>query len=80
MYKNADIYVDILEFIEKHGNCIIFISVDNRQFDSFRKLVGFIDAKRVVVKKESELIKGTPEYKVSLIIDTLLNLKRNEQR
>jgi len=80
LYKNVDIYADVLEFIKKHDNCIIFVSVDNRQYKSFNKLVEFVDGKKVVVKKESELIKGTPEYQTSLVLDTLLNIKRNEQK
>ena len=79
LYRNADIYSDVLEFIEKHDNCIIFISVDNRQYKAFKKLVGYVDGEKVVVKKESELIKGTPEYQTSLVLDTLLNIKRNKK-
>jgi hypothetical protein len=80
MYKNADIYADILEFIEKNENCIIFISVDNRQFKAFERLVGIVDGKRIEVKKESQLKKGTPEYQVSLVLDNLLNIERNNQK
>lgn len=52
LYRNADIYAEILEFIKNNKNCIIFISVDNRQFKAFRKLVGYVDGEKVVVKKE----------------------------
>lgn len=76
LYKNAEIYADVLEFIKSYKTCIIFISIDNRQFKAFRKLVGVVDGERVVVKKESELVKGTPEYQTSLILDTLLNIER----
>lgn len=76
LYKNADVYANILQFIKNHENCIIFISVDNRQFKAFNKLVGFVDGKRVIVKKESQLIKGTPEYQLSLVLDNLLNIER----
>ena len=76
MYKNVDIYTAVLEFLKQHNNCIIFISVDNRQYKAFKKLVGFIDGKKVFVKKESELIKGTPEYQTSLVLDNLLNIGR----
>lgn len=51
LYRNTDIYADVLEFVKKHENCIIFISVDNRQYNAFNKLVGFVDGKKVVVKK-----------------------------
>lgn len=76
MHKNADIYAEVLGFVRKHANCIIFISVDNRQFKAFKKLVGLVDGKKVFVKKESELVKGTPEYQVSLVLDNLLNIER----
>ena len=76
LYNNTEIYTDVLGFIKEHKNCIIFISVDNRQYKAFNKLVGFVDGKKVVVKKESELIKGTPEYRASLVLDTLLNIER----
>ncbi len=79
LYKNADIYTDVLEFIKKHDNCIIFISIDNRQYKAFSKLIDFVDGKKIVVKKESEIIKGTPEYKASLVLDTLLNIERLNQ-
>ena len=80
LYKNADIYADVLQFIKTHENCIIFISIDNRQFDAFKKLVWIVDGEKIVIKKESELIKGSPEYKTSLVLDTLLNIRRNEKR
>jgi hypothetical protein len=76
LYKNTEIYADVLEFIKKYDNCIIFISIDDRQYKAFNKLVGFVDGKRVAVKKESELIKGTPEYQASLVLDNLLNIER----
>jgi len=79
LYKNTDIYTDVLEFIKKNDNCIIFISIDNRQYKAFNKLVGFVDGKKVIVKKESELVKGTPEYQTSLVLDNLLNIERNKQ-
>ncbi len=71
-----EIYSDILEFIKYNENCLIFICVDNKQFLNFKKLVNIIDGKNIKVIKESELKKHTPEYKISLVLDTLLNLKR----
>jgi len=76
MHKNMDIYLDVLEFLKKHENCIIFISIDNTQYPAFRKMVDIVDGKEVVVKQESELIKGTPEYQASLVLDNLLNIER----
>ncbi|MBU2616895.1 MAG: hypothetical protein KKB79_02855 [Nanoarchaeota archaeon] len=76
MYQNMDIYSDVLEFIKRHDNCLIFVSVDNRQYGAFNKIVGFVKRNGVVVKKESELIERTPEYQVSLVLDNLLNIER----
>ena len=76
MHKNMEIYLDVLEFLKKHENCIIFISIDNRQYSAFEKMVNIVDGKKVIVKQESELIKGTPEYQVSLVLDNILNIER----
>lgn len=76
MYKNIDIYTDVLEFVKNHDSCIIFISVDNRQYSSFRKIVNIVNGGNIVVKQESELEKGTPEYQASLVLDNLLNIER----
>ena len=74
--QNISIYLNVLDFLKKHENCIIFISVDNRQYYNFRKMVQIADDGRTVIKKESELVKGTPEYQASLVLDTLLNISR----
>jgi len=71
-----EIYSDILEFLNNHQNCLIFISVDNKQYLNFEKIVKIIDGKNTRVIKESELKKDTEEYKISLVLDTLLNLDR----
>ncbi len=76
MRQNMEIYIDVLEFLKKHDKCIIFISIDNHEYPNFRKMVKISDGEKTVVKKESELIKGTPEYQVSLVLDTLLNIER----
>lgn len=78
---NAEIFANILKFVKEHDNCIIFISVDNNQYDTFIKLFKIVPHKKhVVVVKENKLKKDSLEYKLSLIIDNLLNIKRkNEQ-
>ncbi len=80
MNKNMEIYLDVLEFLKKNDNCIIFISVDNRQYPTFRKIVSIADGKNTIIKQESELIEGTPEYRVSLVLDNLLNIERVERK
>ncbi|MEK6913083.1 MAG: hypothetical protein AABW47_00220 [Nanoarchaeota archaeon] len=76
LHKNMEIYLEVLEFLKKHENCIIFVSVDNRQYLAFRKMVNIVDGENVVIKQESELVKRTPEYQASLVLDNLLNIER----
>ena len=45
MHKNMEIYLDVLEFLKKHENCIIFISIDNRQYSAFKKMVNIVDGR-----------------------------------
>ena len=71
-----EIYSDILEFLKEHDNCLVFICVDNKQFTNFEKLVKIIDGRNIKIIKESELKKDTSEYRISLVLDTLLNLAR----
>lgn len=71
-----EIYMDVFEFLKEYSNCIIFVSVDNHEYPNFEKFVQIIEGSKVVVKKESQLLKGTPEYQVSLVLDTLLNIER----
>lgn len=73
--KSMEIYLDVLEFLKKCSNCIIFISVDNNEYDNFRKFVNFVDEKIEVVK-ESELRKGSFEYQLAMVMDNLLNIER----
>ena len=80
IHKNIEVYLDVLEFLKKYENCIIFISVDNSQYLAFRKIVNIVDGKNIVVKKESELLQGTPEYLASLILDNLLNIERLKRK
>jgi len=78
--KNVELFIEILEFIKKHKNCIIFLSVDDYQFKKLRKLIYLVDGTNTEIRKESQLKKGTPEYQVSLVIDNLLNIERRKQR
>jgi len=71
-----EIYSDILEFLKSHNNCLVFISVDNKQYSNFERLVKIIDGTNTKVVKESELKKDTFEYRISLVLDTLLNIER----
>jgi len=73
---NMEIYLDVLDFIKKHFNCIIFISVDDHEYSNFEKFVKVVDGNKTIVKPESKLVKNTPEYRASLVLDTLLNIER----
>ena len=72
--ETLEVYADVVDFIRKSDNCIVFISVDDRQFSNFERLVGAL--RGCVVVRESRLKKDSVEYRLSLILDTLLNLER----
>ena len=80
MRDNLEIYSDVIDFIKKHENCIIFISVDDKQYNKFKKLVDIVDGKRTKIIKEGTLKKGTPEYQMNLIIDNILNIRRKQHK
>ena len=71
-----EIYSDVLEFLKEHDNCLVFVCVDDKQFRNFYKLVNLVDGKNTKVIKESKLKKHSQEYKINLVLDTLLNLAR----
>ena len=71
-----EIYSDILEFLKEHDNCLVFISVDNKQYSNFERLVNIIDGTHTKVVRENELRKDTFEYRISLVLDTILNIER----
>lgn len=74
--ETPEIYSDILEFLNNHNNCLIFILIDNKQYSNFERLVKIINRQNIKIVKESELKKDSKEYKISLVLDTLLNLER----
>jgi hypothetical protein len=74
--STPEVYSDILEFLKGQKGKEIFVCVDNKQFINFRKLVKIFDGDKTKVVKESELKKHSQEYKISLVLDSLLNLTR----
>ena len=80
MRQNMEVYLDVLDFLKKHDNCIIFISIDDHEYSNFKKMVKISDGKRTIVKKESQLEKRTPEYQISLVLDTMLNIERLKKK
>ncbi len=76
--SNLDLFLEIFDFLKKVDNSFVFLCIDDYQFKKFKKLFCLVNCERVDIKKESELKKGTPEYKVSLVIDNLLNIERRK--
>jgi len=77
MRSNLEIFVDIIDFIRKNDNCIIFLSIDNQQYDAFLRIMKVMpDKKNILILRESQIVRGTLEYRLSLIIDNMLNLER----
>jgi hypothetical protein len=76
---NLEIYTDVADFLSGHDSCVVFISVDNNQYTNFMRLVKIIKANATIVR-ESELKDGSVEYRLSLIIDNLLNLERTRKQ
>ena len=74
--QNMEIFLDIGEFIKENSNCLIFASIDNKQYNNFQNFVKIVDGKNIKVIKESELKPGTVEYQISLILDNWLNIER----
>ena len=74
--QNLEIYSDVLNFIKNHETCIIFVSIDNHELPNFIKLVNIADGERTRVVEESQLKERSNEYRLSLVLDTLLNIER----
>src|SRR3989338_9205671 len=74
--QNIEIFLDIGEFIKNNPNCLIFASIDNKQYNNFQNFVKIVDGKNIKVVKESELKVGTIEYQISLVLDNWLNIER----
>jgi len=73
---SPEIYADIAVFLKNHQNCIIFISIDNKQYSNFERFVKVINDKTTKIVNESQLKTDSKEYKLSLVLDTLLNIER----
>jgi len=80
MRDNLEVYTDIIDLIKKEKDKIIFISVDDKQYKRFKKLIKNLDVTNVKIEKEGKLKKDSAEYRMSLIIDTKLNLERRKQK
>ncbi len=74
--QNVELCSEIFDFCKKNVGKRIFISVDDRQYKGFMKILKSVDGEKVTIVKEGKLKTSSETYKLSLIIDTLLNLKR----
>ena len=72
---NLSMFIEILDFIKQHPESNIFISIDDNQDIAFSRLLGMMNL-NITTMKESELKKGSVEHRLSLIIDTMLNVER----
>jgi len=80
MHESIEVYANVLDFVKRHDKCVIFISIDDKQYIKFKKLVSIINDGKTVVVKESDLKRGTVEYQMSLIIDNALNVERRQRK
>ncbi len=74
--ETLEIYADLIDFIKKKDNCFIFISVDDKQYSNFERLMKNVEGKNNKIIKESQIKKDSKLYKLSLVLDTLLNIER----
>jgi len=81
VWDTLSIFGDIIDFIKENKDNSIFLLVDDRQYTSFIRLFKeLILNKNILLIRESELKKSSEEYKLSLIIDNLLNIERRNIR
>ena len=73
---NINIFMDVGEFIKRHSNCIIFLSIDDKQYSAFEKFIEIIDGDNIKILKESQLKRKNVEYSLSLVLDNWLNMNR----
>jgi len=80
LQATPEIYADLAEFLKKSHNCGIFISIDDKQYSNFERFIEVVDGDDNRIVRESQLKRGSKEYKLSLILDTLLNIERLKQQ
>jgi len=79
--SNLDIFVDVIDFLKKNRSTRMFISIDDTLLRSFMKFFEVANCKdNFVITKESKLKEGSIEYKLSLIIDNMLNVERRKSK
>jgi len=67
----------LFNLLSRFVSIAIFVSIDDHQYNAFIKLFAIMPHKEhVFIIKESNLKRESKEYKLSLIIDNLLNIER----
>lgn len=75
------IFNEISKFIMGKKENRIFISVDDKQYTSFIRLFKeLFSLKNIFIIKENKLKKNSNGYRLSLIIDNLLNIDRKSKQ
>ncbi|MDP2925077.1 MAG: hypothetical protein Q8N99_01770 [Nanoarchaeota archaeon] len=76
--SSEKILLSIIEFIKENNESLGFISVSDHYYNSFSKMIEMSERRHnYLIVKESDIKKDSNEYKLSLVIETLLNLERN---
>jgi hypothetical protein len=71
---------EILGFIKENQGEIIFISISDHYYYSFMKLVELLEGNHnFLIVKKSDIKKDSFEYRLSLLLETELNLKRRKK-
>jgi hypothetical protein len=77
---SLSIFTYIIEFINKNEAKILLITLDDKEYTAFIRIFSkCINKENITIMKESELKKGSIEYRLSLIIDNMLNIERRNK-
>ena len=77
--QSIELFIEIIEFIRKHKDSALFISIDDTYYNYFISLLELIEENfHLLIIKESKLKKFSLEYRLSLIIDTMLIIERKK--
>lgn len=74
------LFKDIATLLQENKDNLYFISVSDRIYFDVSKLLELVEKKNYLIVKSSDLKKDSEEFKVSLILETLLNLKRRKKK
>jgi len=79
MKLNADLFSEIIEFINANKDKNILISIDDNFYIYFMKIAGILKGRvNLHIIRESRLKKYSIEYKLNLIVDNFLAIERKK--